>query len=74
MDNAHGVAVTNSVNNGSDGVSCLFLRVVLLLHDSVEQLTACHEFHNQVQAVTLVENLEKLDDVGVVELREDVDL
>jgi hypothetical protein len=86
VDNAHAVAVSYGVHDGSNSVGGLLFRVMLFFDDSIEELnnkyyygvniylSTGHEFEHQVQTVAFVEYLEELDHVGMIELREDVDL
>ena len=85
MNDAHAVAVPDGINNRSDSFSSLLFRVVLFLDYSVKELqkvstinwklylSSSHKLHDQVQAVALVEDLEQLDDVGVIQLWKDID-
>ena len=49
-------------------------RVLLLLHDVVEQLTVGTVLHHQEQVLFSLNDLVKLDDVGMPHHLEDVDL
>ena len=75
MHNVERVAVVDGVDNRSDCLFCLRLRVALLFENVVEKLkltivylTPGHQFHNQVVTLFVFVNIEQFDDVWVVHL------
>jgi len=57
VDDALFVAVPDSVQDGSDGLTSLSFTVGLFLNNPVKQLTALHKFKYEVELVSIVEKL-----------------
>lgn len=68
------MAVANGIDNGSYGLPGLLLGIGLLLHDAIKELTSFHKLHHQIERLALIEDLNQSDNIGVVQLRKDLDL
>mmetsp|Transcript_22684 Transcript_22684/g.35057 ORF Transcript_22684/g.35057 Transcript_22684/m.35057 type:complete len:354 (-) Transcript_22684:144-1205(-) len=69
-----GVQVVQRAQQQGHQVARLLLRVLLLLHDAVEQLPAHHQLEDEDGLRALVEHVRQLDHVLVVQLLHDLDL
>ncbi len=63
------MAVFDGVDDGSNGIRGLLLGVVFLVDDAIEEFAAGHELEDEVDVVFILEDLVELDDVGMVDLR-----
>lgn len=72
MNNAQIVAVPNRVHDRPDSFRCLLLRVILFLNDAVEKLTSLEQLQHQVDIICLIKDFVNLQDVRVVQLRQNV--
>lgn len=68
------VAVVQSLHHLLENNPGLFLGEVPLVDDFVEELSASAHLSNHVYILLVLKGFVKLDDVGVVELLEDLDL
>lgn len=73
MDDAELVAVDQGVKDGRNDVTSLCLRESLLLQDLIEQLTSLHKFHDQEEVLIILVDVVKLNNIGVVDLLQNVD-
>jgi len=73
MDDAELVTVDQRVKYGGDNVTGLCLRESFLLQDLIKQLSALHELHDEEEVLVVFVDVKELDDVGVIDLLQDVD-
>ena len=66
--------VFNPANNLLEEFACLLLLQFLLLYDVVEQLATAHVLHDKKELFGCFDNLEQLDDIGMSDQFEDVNL
>ena len=68
MDYVVKMAVADGIYDGSDGISCFFLGVVLFLDNAVKELASRHKFQNYVEVLLSLEDLEHIDYIWMVNL------
>lgn len=74
MHNAQLVQILHSADDLLKELAGLSLLQFLLLNDVVEKFTSTDELHDQEQLLGCLNNLEELNDVGVPDQLQDVDL
>jgi hypothetical protein len=68
MNDAHFMKVPNSVYDGHQNLAGLPFRIMLLLHDAVEQFTSRHQFEHQIELFFVFINLVEFNNIWVVDL------
>ena len=68
MDYVVKMAVADGIYDGSDGISCFFLGLVLFLDNAVKELSSRHKFQNYVEVLLSLEDLEHIDYIWMVNL------
>jgi len=68
------VEVEQSPNDLFKNGSCFIFAEMTLLYDSVEQLTTITNFHNQINIHFVFKGLIKLDNIGMIDISEDINL
>ena len=66
--------VLDTANNLLEELACFLFFELLLLYNVVEELAPAHVLHNEVELLGGLDDLKKLDDVGVPDQLEDIDL
>jgi len=74
MHDLMAVAVDDRVKKGGHDAVGEFLAELLLFDDVIEKFSAAHELHDQAVVTRIFVEVDKFDDVGMVEGPEDVNL
>ena len=74
VDDAVGVAVPDRVHNLPKEDTSLHLTELPLLRDVFVELSPCHELHHYVDLPLPLNHVEDVDDVGVVQPHQDLNL
>jgi hypothetical protein len=67
------VAVCHCLEENLAGVSCFFLVVITLLHDTIEQLSSQHLFCDEIVELFLLKDIVKPYDIAVFQFGQNID-
>lgn len=74
MRDSHGMAVSDGIDNWTDGIWCKFLTKLFLFNNSVKQLSTLHYLHDHIEFIFGIVYFKQLHYVWVIYLTQDLDL